>query len=66
MSNSIQMVNYYESSRHFLDEVMVITVKSGKELNENGHNFKSTHQYYVITCNNKIWYFDTKKWFISL
>lgn len=66
MSNSIQMVNYYESSRNFLDEVMVITVKSGKELNENGHNFKSMHQYYVITCKNKIWYFDTKKWFISL
>lgn len=66
MSNSIKMVNYYESDSLFLDEVMLITVKSGKELSENGCNFKSTHQYYVITCNTKIWYFDTKKWFISL
>lgn len=66
MSNSIQMVNYYEKSRLFLDEVMLITVKSGKELNENDYNFKSMHQYYAITCRTKMWYFDTEEWFISL
>ena len=66
MSNSIQIVNYYDGTRLFLDEVMLITVKSGKVLNENGHSFKLTHRYYVITCRTKIWYFNIEKWFISV
>ena len=66
MGISIKMVNYYEKHSRFLDEVLLISVKSGKELNENGGKFKSTHHYYVITCNAKRWYFDTKEWFISL
>jgi hypothetical protein len=65
MNNSIHMVNYHKETRLFLDEVMLITVESGKKLNENGYNFKSTHYYYVITCNTKIRYFDAKEWFIS-
>lgn len=66
MCNSIQIVNYYDGTRLFLDEVVLITVKSGKVLNENAHNFKLTHHYYVITCRTKIWYFNTEKWFISV
>lgn len=66
MCNSIQIVNYYDGTRLFLDDVMLITVKTGKALNENGYNFRLTHHYYAITCRTKIRYFDTEEWFISL
>ena len=45
----INMVNYYEETKTTFDNVRVITVKSGKELNERGLRLKSTHYYYEIT-----------------
>ena len=61
----IKMVNYYEETETTFDNVRIITVKSGKELNEYGLRLKSTHHYYVITTNIENHYFDTKDWFIS-
>ena len=61
----IKMVNYYEETKTTFDNVRVITVKSGKELNERGLRLKSTHYYYEITDNTTKYYFDTKDWFIS-
>ena len=63
---SIKMVNYFEETKTTFDNVRIITVKSGKELNEYGHRLKSTHYYYVISTNIENHYFDTKEWFISL
>ena len=62
----IKMVNYYEETETTFDNVRIITVKSGKELNEYGFRLKSTHHYYVVTTNITSYYFDTKDWFISL
>ena len=61
----IKMVNYYEETETTFDNVRIITVKSGKELNEYGLRLKSTHHYYVVTTNITSYYFDTKDWFIS-
>ena len=61
----IKMVNYHEETKTTFDNVRIITVKSGKELNERGLRLKSTHHYYVITTNIENHYFDTKDWFIS-
>ena len=61
----IHMVNYYEETKTTFDNVRIITVKSGKELNERGLRLKSKHYYYVITTNIENHYFDTKDWFIS-
>ena len=65
MSKSINMVKYHEETKIPFDNVRIITVKSGKQLNENGRVLKSTHYYYVITTNITNYYFDTKEWFIS-
>lgn len=65
MFNSIHMVHYYKETRIAFDNVMVITVESGKKLNEMGLGLKSTHHYYVITTNTTTSYFDAKDWFIS-
>ena len=62
---SIKMVNYFEETKTTFDNVRIITVKSGKELNEHGLRLKSTHYYYVITTNIENYYFDTKDWFVS-
>ena len=62
----IKMVNYYEEIETTFDNARIITVKSGKELNEHGLMLKSTHNYYVITTNIENHYFDTKYWFVSL
>ena len=62
---SIKMVNYFEETETTFDNARLITVKSGKELNEHGLRLKSTHYYYVITTNIENHYFDTKDWFIS-
>ena len=61
----IHMVNYYEETKTTFDNVRIMTVKSGKELNGHGLRLKSTHHYYVITTNIENHYFDTKDWFIS-
>lgn len=65
MFNSIHMVHYHKETRIAFDNVMIITVESGKKLNEKGLGLKSTHHYYVITTNITTSYFDTKDWFIS-
>ena len=65
MSKSINMVKYHEETETTFDNVRIITVKSGKELNEHGLRLKSTHYYYVITTNIENHYCDTKEWFIS-
>ena len=61
----IKMVNYYEEVETTFDNARIITVKSGKELNEYGLMLKSTHHYYVVSTNIENHYFDTKEWFIS-
>ena len=61
----IKMVNYYEETDRIFDNARIITVKSGKELNEYGLRLKSTHYYYLVTTNTTNHYFDTKDWFIS-
>lgn len=63
---SIKMVNYFEETETTFDNARIITVKSGKELNEYGLRLKSTHNYYVVTTNISNYYFDTKDWFVSL
>ena len=63
---SIKMVNYFEETKTTFDNARIITVKSGKELNEYGLGLKSTHYYYVISTSIENHYFDTKDWFISL
>ena len=63
---SIKVVNYFEETETTFDNARLITVKSGKELNEHALRLKSTHHYYVITTNIENHYFDTKDWFISL
>lgn len=63
---SIKMVKYHEETKTTFDNVRLITVKSGKELNECGLRLKSTHYYYEITDNTTKYYFDTKDWFVSL
>lgn len=65
MFNSIYMVHYHKETRIAFDNVMIITVESGKKLNEMGLRLKSTYHYYVITTNTTTSYFDTKDWFIS-
>lgn len=65
MFNSIHMVHYHKETRIAFDSVIIITVESGKKLNERGLELKSTHHYYVITSNIGNSYFDTKDWFIS-
>lgn len=66
MHKSINMVNYHEESNIYFDNVRLITVESGKELNEKyGRGLKSTHYYYVIFTDVKNYYVDTKDWFIS-
>lgn len=62
---SIKMVNYFEETETTFDNVRIITVKNGKELNEYGIGLKSTHYYYEVTTNFENYYFDTKDWFIS-
>ena len=62
---SIKMVNYFEETETTFDNARIITVKSGKELNEHGLRLKSTRYYYVVTTNIENYYFDTKDWFIS-
>lgn len=65
MYKSINMVNYRKETKIYFDNVRIIIVESGKELNEkNGRGFKSTHYYYAI-FTNVINYFDTKDWFVS-
>lgn len=66
MFKSINMVHYHEEIKISFDNVRIITVKSGKDLNEYGLRLKSTHYYYVISTNIENHYFDTKDWFISL
>lgn len=51
MFNSIHLVHYHKETRIAFDNVMIITVESGKKLNEMGLRLKSTHHYYVITTN---------------
>lgn len=65
MFNSINMVHYRKEERIAFDNVRLITVESGKKLNERGYGLKSTHHYYAITTNLTVSYFDTKDWFIS-
>lgn len=66
MYKSIIMVNNYEEDNLYFDKVRIITVESGKELNEKyGRGLKSTHHYYVIFTDVKNYYVDTKDWFIS-
>lgn len=65
MFNSIHMVHYHQETRIAFDNVMIITVESGKKLNEMGLRLKSTRHYYVITTNTTTSYFDVKDWFIS-
>lgn len=65
MFNSIHVVHYHKETRIAFDNVMIITVESGKKLNEMGLGLKSTHNYYAITTNITTSYFDVKDWFIS-
>lgn len=65
MFNLIHMVHYTKEERIAFDNVKIITVESGKKLNEVGLMIKSTHYYYVISTNIGNHYFDSKDWFIS-